>query len=81
MDGLLTLQSAGDVPCLLKEWHAAPAAGAPCLWFWCNNQTRGCSLEKALAAERIGATAVGSEIETANSQRGSPNTKRILSVR
>jgi hypothetical protein len=37
MDGLLTLQSAGDVRCLLKEWHAAPAAGAPRLWFWCNN--------------------------------------------
>jgi hypothetical protein len=27
MDGLLPLQSAGDVRCLLKEWHGG-AAGA-----------------------------------------------------
>jgi hypothetical protein len=30
MDGLLPLQSAGDVRCLLKEWHGAAAGGWRC---------------------------------------------------
>jgi len=38
MDGLLPLQSAGDVRCLLKKGMVAPPAdGAARLWFWCNN--------------------------------------------
>ncbi|WP_156434589.1 hypothetical protein [Bradyrhizobium lablabi] len=53
MDGLLPLQSAGDVRYLLKERHGGAAgAGAARLWFWCNDWTSEFSLERALAASR-----------------------------